>query len=83
VVGVTAGGHVVKPLAERWPSKDGTFSMTLPASVRGKTLALWQNQRQFFSRFPATPGGAVDVASWPVNLAGAVPSGLARLRIPG
>jgi len=83
VVGVTAGGHVVKPLKERWPSKDGSFSMTLPASVRGKTLVFWENQRQFFSRFPATPGGPVDLASWPTDLGSAVPRGLARLTIPG
>src|SRR5205085_8016111 len=34
VVGVTVGGKVVKPLAETWPSANGSFSMTLPASVR-------------------------------------------------
>ncbi len=83
VVGVTAGGQVVKPLAERWPSKDGSFSMTLPPSVRGKTLAFWENQRQVFSRFPATPGGAIDLQSWPANLGSSVPSGLARLKVPG
>ena len=53
VVGVTSGGKVVKPLAERWPDARGNFSMTLPASVRGKTLPFWENQRQFFSRFTA------------------------------
>ena len=30
VVGVTAGGNVVKPLTERWPDAKGNFSMTLP-----------------------------------------------------
>jgi PQQ-dependent dehydrogenase (methanol/ethanol family) len=83
VVGVTVGGRVVKPLAERWPSKDGSFSMTLPASVRGKTLGFWENQRQVFSRFPATPGGPVDLQSWPTNLGTSVPSGLAHLKVPG
>jgi len=82
VVGVTANGRVVKPVAERWPGKDGSFSMTLPASVRGKTIGFWENQRQFFSRFAAKPGGAVDLASWPAGLGGAVPGGLALLRIP-
>ena len=82
VVGVTANGRVVKPVAERWPGKDGSFSMTLPASVRGKTIGFWENQRQFFSRFAAKPGGPVDLASWPAGLGGAVPGGLALLRIP-
>ena len=80
VVGVTAGGHVVKPLAERWPTKNGSFSMTLPPSVRGETLGFWENQRQFFSRFPATAGGAVDVASWPSELGETAPRGLGSIR---
>ncbi len=82
VVGVTVDGRVVKPVAERWPTATGVFSMTLPASVRGKTVAIWENQRQSFSRFPAVPGGAIDLASWPAQLGSAVPSGLARLKIP-
>jgi alcohol dehydrogenase (cytochrome c) len=80
VVGVTAGGNVVKPLAERWPDAKGNFSMTLPASARGKTLHLWENQRQSFSRFPAKPGGAVDLGSWPKQLGDAAPSGLATVK---
>ena len=42
--------------------------MTLPASVRGKTISFWQNKRLFFSSFAATPGGKVDLASWPSKL---------------
>jgi alcohol dehydrogenase (cytochrome c) len=83
VVGVTAGGNVVKPLAERWPDAKGVFSMTLPASARGKTLHLWENQRQFFSHFPAKPGGAVDLRSWPKQLGDAAPSGLAVVTVSG
>ena len=82
VVGVTAGGRVVRPVAEQWPTATGVFSMTLPASVRGKTVAIWENQRQSFSRFPAVPGGAVDLASWPAQLGSAVPAGLARVKLP-
>ena len=80
VVGVTAGGKVVKPLAARWPDAKGKFSMTLPASVRGKTLHFWENQRQFFSRFAARPGGAVDLTSWPTALGDGVSVGLASLK---
>ncbi len=82
VVGVTAGGDVVKPLSERWPDAHGAFSMVLPASVHGKSLHFWENRRQFFSRFPAAPGKAVDLASWPRGLGDAVPTGLASLNAP-
>jgi alcohol dehydrogenase (cytochrome c) len=81
VVGVSANGHVVKPLAERWPDAHGAFSITLPASVRGKTLTFWQNQRQAFSTLVAGPGGAVDVKQWPTQLGDSVPSGPATLRV--
>jgi len=82
VVGVSVGAKVVKPLAERWPDTKGTFSLTLPASVRGRTLTFWQNLRQSFSRVAARPGGAVDLSSWPSRLGDAVPSGQATLKIP-
>jgi hypothetical protein len=82
VVGVTVGGKVVKPLAARWPDATGTFSMTLPASVRGTTLHFWENARQFFSRFTARPGGAIDLTSWPTALGDGVSVGLATLNVP-
>ncbi|HEY3541250.1 MAG TPA: PQQ-binding-like beta-propeller repeat protein [Gaiellaceae bacterium] len=81
VVGVTAGGKVVKPLAAHWPDARGNFSLTLPGSVRGKTLHFWQNLRQAFSRFAARPGGPLDVRSWPAALGDATPQGLASLRV--
>ena len=82
VVGVVSGGKVVKPLAERWPTASGFFSMRLPASVRGRTVRFWENLRQSFSRFPAKPGGAVDLSSWPTALGAAVPVGPATLTLP-
>ena len=81
VVGVTVGGKVVKPLSESWPDANGAFSMRLPASVRGKTLHFWENLRQSFSRFPARPAGAIDLATWPSELGDAVPAGLASLAV--
>jgi hypothetical protein len=81
VVGVTSGGKVVKPLAEHWPDAKGAFSMRLPASVRGKTVHVWENLRQSFSHFPARPGGPLDLATWPSQLGDAVPAGLASLPI--
>jgi hypothetical protein len=56
--------------------------MTLPGSVRGKTLTFWQNQRQSFSSFVARPGGRLDLSSWPAQLGDAVPTGLATLKAP-
>jgi alcohol dehydrogenase (cytochrome c) len=81
VVGVSAAGKVIKPISETWPSADGAFSMTLPASARGKTLTFWENQRQSFSRFVASPGGRIDLASWPAQLGDSVPTGLGTLRV--
>jgi hypothetical protein len=82
VVGVTAGGKVVKPVSESWPTARGAFSMTLPASARGRTLTFWENQRQAFSHFAARAGGPIDLASWPAQLGDAVPTGLATLKAP-
>ncbi|HZS24960.1 MAG TPA: PQQ-binding-like beta-propeller repeat protein [Gaiellaceae bacterium] len=81
-VGVTTGGKVVKPLAAIWPSRDGRFSFTLPASVRGKTLHFWENDRQTFSTFAVKPGSRVDLDTWPAELGNAVASGLATLSVP-
>jgi alcohol dehydrogenase (cytochrome c) len=81
-VGVATGGRVVKPVSARWPDAKGNFSMTLPASVRGKTIGFWQNKRLFFSSFAATPGGKVDLTSWPSKLGRGTASRLASLRVP-
>jgi len=82
VVGVSAGGRVVKPLAATWPTGSGAFTMTLPGSVRGKTLTFWENQRQSFSSSVAHPGGRMELTSWPARLGDAVPTGLATLKVP-
>jgi hypothetical protein len=80
-VGVASGGNVIKPVAERWPDATGRFSMTLPPSARGKTISFWQSRSLFFSRFAATPGGKVDLASWPSLLGPGTPSHLATLKL--
>jgi hypothetical protein len=74
---------VVKPVADRWPDAKGNFSITLPRSVRGKTIRFWENQRQTFSPVDARPGGPVDLRSWPTQLGSAAPAGLASIKIPG
>jgi alcohol dehydrogenase (cytochrome c) len=81
-IGVATGGRVVKPVSARWPDAKGSFSMTLPAPVRGKTIGFWQNKRLFFSSFAATPGGKVDLTSWPSKLGRGTASHLASLRVP-
>jgi alcohol dehydrogenase (cytochrome c) len=82
LIGVSRGGKVVKPVSARWPDGRGRFSLVLPASVRGHTISFWENQRQFFSRAAARPGGGVDLSSWPNGLRAGVPQGLASLRVP-
>jgi len=82
VVGVSGPRGVIRPIAVRWPDKTGRFSILLPSSASGVTLHFWENQRQFFSRLPAKPGGRVDLATWPKVLGQTVPRGLARLVVP-
>jgi alcohol dehydrogenase (cytochrome c) len=81
-VGVAVANNVIKPVSARWPDTKGRFSLTLPASMRGKTISFWQNRRVFFSRFPAVPGGKVDPDTWPAKLGPGTPSRLAYLKLP-
>ena len=81
-IGVTAGGRVITPRREQWPAANGTFSMLLPSTVRGRTLEFFQSQQQIFSRYTATSGGPIDLNYWPQKLGGDVPTGLATLTVP-
>lgn len=82
VVGVSGPRGVIRPIAVRWPDARGQFSILLPSSARGVTLRFWENQRQFFSRVRATPGGPVDLTAWPKVLGQTIPRGLGVLRVP-
>jgi len=82
VVGVSGPGGVIKPVASRWPDARGRFTIVLPPSARGKTIRFWENQRQFFTRVAARPGGPVDLSTWPTQLGKASPAGLASLTLP-
>ena len=82
LVGASAGGRVVKPLAAQWPDAKGRFRFVLPASARGKTVRLWQSSFQAFSTFPAKPGGAVDLRTWPAGLSPRVATGTANVQLP-
>jgi len=81
VVGVSGPVGVVRPVANRWPDAKGRFTIVLPRSARGKVVRFWENQRQFFTRSAATPGGPVDLSTWPTQLGTAAPAGLASLTL--
>jgi len=81
-IGVAVANSVVKPVAARWPTASGRFSMTLPSSMRGRVVAFWQNRRVFFSGFPAVPGGKADLGTWPSKLGPGTAQRLAYLKLP-
>jgi alcohol dehydrogenase (cytochrome c) len=81
LVGASVDGHVVEPLSATWPDASGRFSIVLPASVRGKTVRLWESSLQSFSAFPAVAGGRVDLHTWPQALSPRVATGVANVRV--
>ncbi len=81
LVGVTGPG-VVKPVSARWPDTRGNFSFVLPASMRGKTVRLWQSFQQLFQSSPTGKAGPIDLDEWPTGLAPTVPRDLATLKLP-
>jgi hypothetical protein len=82
LVGASVNGRVVKPVAAQWPDAKGRFRLVLPGSTRGRTVRLWQSSFQAFATFPARPGGAVDLKTWPKGLSPRVSTGTANVRLP-
>jgi PQQ-dependent dehydrogenase (methanol/ethanol family) len=82
LVGLSGARGPIRPVSARWPDARGNFELVLPRSQHGKTVFLWQNRRQFFSRSAARPGGSVDLRLWPTGLADSVPRSLAKLVLP-
>lgn len=82
LVGASVNGRVVKPVAAQWPDAKGRFRLVLPSSARGRTVRLWQSSFQAFATFPAKPGGAVDLKTWPKGLSPRVSTGTANVRLP-
>jgi hypothetical protein len=82
LVGVTADGESVTPVAARWPDDAGRFELVLPASAAGKTVRFWQSRLRAFSRTEARPGGPVDVDYWPREVPDDAPFDLEALELP-
>jgi hypothetical protein len=79
LMGVSSQNGLIKPLSESWPDKNGRFRITLPSSVRGKKLSIWEDLGQFFSSFPGTPGGRFDMKSYPAKVLDRYPQGMATI----
>lgn len=81
VVGAAVGGKPIRPVRVTWPDAAGHFTMTLPSSLAGKPVTLWEAVLDLFSVTPATPGGAIELGSWPTVLPVDAPQNLVRVRL--
>jgi alcohol dehydrogenase (cytochrome c) len=81
LIGVSGHAGVIKPVAARWPTRDGHFSLLLPLSARGEILRFWESDFASFSRLSATPGGSVDLQGWPRKLSPRVARDVAFLPV--
>jgi alcohol dehydrogenase (cytochrome c) len=79
VLGVSGPNGLIRPLSASWPDRNGHFRITLPASARGHKLHIWENLGQFFSAFPATPGGRFDMHSYPGKVLQRYPQEMASI----
>jgi PQQ-dependent dehydrogenase (methanol/ethanol family) len=82
LIGVARADRTVRPVSATWPDGQGRFRLVLPASVRGKTVAFWMDQRQTFSRAVAGPGLPVTPGIFPSSPRPQAPQGLLRIRLP-
>jgi hypothetical protein len=83
VVGVAEGDTAVRPVQTTWLDPSGRFTITLPQSLAGKTLGLWEGKLNLFSKTYAKPGGPIDLTDWPTTLPPDVPRDLAVVRLKG
>jgi hypothetical protein len=79
--GVTQGGVPVRPVSATWPDATGRFSITLPKSLAGKTVALWEGKLILYSATEAKPGSAIDLQDWPETLPRDAPRDLASIKL--
>lgn len=82
IVGTSRDGRTLRPVKVSWPDARGRFTIVVPAALAGTTVTLFEAQRPFFSHFPATPGNAFDLASWPAALDPTWPDGVVRVSLP-
>jgi len=81
VVGVAQGDTALRPVNAMWPDARGRFRITLPSSVAGRTVSLWEGKLDLFSRAAGSPGGSIDLRDWPGVLPPDAPRGLARVTL--
>ncbi len=62
------------PAASRWCCRSGS---------PGRTVALWEARLNLFSRREATPGGPIDLVSWPTALPSDAPRQLVQIQLKG
>jgi PQQ-dependent dehydrogenase (methanol/ethanol family) len=79
ILGVSGPNGLVRPVSASWPDRNGRFRLTLPASVRGKKLSIWEDLSPVFSSFPAAPGGRFDMKSYPTKVLQRYPQGIATI----
>lgn len=68
VVGVDVSGQVIKPVKATWATKDGAFTLVLPASAAGKAVTFWERSQRVFLTSEAKPGGPIADTVWPKSL---------------
>jgi hypothetical protein len=71
----------VKPVSTTWPDRAGRFSITLPKSLAGKKVSIWESKVNLFSVAEGKPGGLVDLKDWPETVPRQAPSGLATVTL--
>ena len=81
VVGVAVGGRSARPLSGTWPDAKGRFRLTLPRTLAGDRVSLWEAKVQLFSKTRATPGGPIDLRDWPAAFRADTPRDLARIEL--
>jgi hypothetical protein len=81
VVGASVGGAVVRPVRVTWPDASGRFTLVLPRRFAGRTVSLWEDKLQLFSRVVPRAGGSVDLRDWPAQLPPDAPRDVARARL--
>ena len=68
LVGVQGAHGAIVPVGGNWPDKRGNFRLVLPASDRGKTVAIYEDLRQFSRRQRPCRAVPLRRCVWPHGL---------------